>query len=466
DRRGWVYGGLLFVAFGLIWGAYNFIVIVCLVPVVGAVAGWALRGKRFQKLSWWTVWVLLPLGLSALFFFARAAGLIERFQLFQQYDFGWKIPLLRPEGWLGMLSGLGPHPLSEFRGSWSAVLGTVTLLLLVGAGWLSVARRGRQVWMVVAFLLPVMGGYAYLEWRGIHLGNNASYDAYKLFSVFYPVLLVAFCYWLVWLKTRSSLLRGLALAMVTLVTVLNLRGAYLISQRVEATQLIVDQDLLATQQVETLAQVKSVNMLVPDVWARLWSNALMLRKPQYFLTHTYEGRMNTALKGDWDFNGGMLQVRVPAPDWEAIGSRFSLVRVGSPYQLRAKLGEGWYGTERLRSRQTILWNWNKGAAALVLDNPQNRPLKVVLHFTARSLIDRDMQIWVGGSRLRTVKVGTELKPVRVGAILIPPGEVTVWLRSSLPPTRANARDERLLGFAAYSILVDVRPDEEPMELEF
>ncbi|MEO6873767.1 MAG: hypothetical protein ABI222_02985, partial [Opitutaceae bacterium] len=229
DRRGWVYGGLLFVAFGLIWGAYNFIVIVCLVPVVGAVAGWALKGKRFQKLSWWMVWVLLPLGLSALFFFARAAGLIERFQLFQQYDFGWKIPLLRPEGWLGMLSGLGPHPLGEFRGVWSAVLGTVTLLLLVGAGWLSVARRGRQVWMVVAFLLPVMGGYAYLEWRGIHLGNNASYDAYKLFSVFYPVLLVAFCYWLVWLKARSSLLRGLALAMVTLVTALNLRGAYLMS---------------------------------------------------------------------------------------------------------------------------------------------------------------------------------------------------------------------------------------------
>ena len=94
--------------------------------------------------------------------------------------------------------------------------------------------------------------------------------------------------------------------------------------RVEATQLIVDKDLLEVGKVEAMDQVTSVNMLVPDFWARLWANALMLRKPQYFPTHTYEGRLNTPLKGEWDFNGGMLKVRVPEPDGIVIRNRDDL----------------------------------------------------------------------------------------------------------------------------------------------
>lgn len=465
-RRGWIYAGLLVVGFGLIWGAYNFIVIVCLVPAVACVAGWTLERNEFGKLSRWLVWILVPLGLSALFFFARAAGLVERFLLFRQYDFGWKIPLLRPEGWLGMVTGVGPRPLGELTGAASWTLGGLTLLLLLSAWTLSLIKRWKQAWLVVAFTLPVMGGYAYLEYRGLKLNNNASYDAYKLFSVFYPVLLVAFCHWLLWLKDRSSLLRGLGLAMVVLVTVMNLRGLYVMSQRVERTQLVVSPELLQVQKIEALPEVKSVNILVPEFWARLWANALLLRKPQYFPTHTYEGRLDTPLRGEWDFNGGMMQVRVPGEDCVVVNRRYSLVRTASPNFLRASLGEGWYGTERLRGRQTTLWNWTKGDAALELFNPQDHPMKVVLHVTARSLVNRDLQIWVGGVQLRSVRLGTELKPVRVPTIYIPPGKVTVWLRSSEPPTRAGEWDERLLGFAAYSIIVDVRPKEEAMELEF
>lgn len=466
QRRGWVYGGLLLVGFGIIWGAYNFIVIVCLVPVGACVGGWALGRAEFSRLTRWLGWMLAPLGLSALFFYSRAAGLLERFQLFRQYNFGWKIPLLNPEGWLGMISGEGPRPLAALEGTWSWILGGATVLLLVGACVLSLVRRRRQAWLVAAFLLPVMSGYAFLEWRGIRLGNNASYDAYKLFSVFYPVLLVALCHWLLWLRDRSSLLRGVALAMIFTMTIMNLRAAYLFSARVESTPLVVDKELLAVREIEGMEQVKSVNMLVPDFWARLWANALMLRKPQYFPTHTYEGRLNTPLKGEWDLDGGLLQVRAPGDDGVTIGRRFSLVRTNSPYLLRAELGAGWYGTESSRGRQTHLWNWTKGDAALELFNPQDRPLKVMLHFMARSLISRDIQIWVGGIPLRTVKLGTELKLVRVRTIYIPPGKVTVWLRSSLPPTRASAQDERLLGFAAYSIVVDVRPDREAMEVGF
>lgn len=462
-RNGLTYAGLLAVAFGIIWGAYNFIVIVCLVPAVGCVGGWALAGRQWGRLARWVGWLLLPLMVSALFYFERATGLVERFLLFQQYDFGWKISLLRPEGWLGMIDGRGPRPLGEFTGLWSWTLGGAVLTLLIGAGLWSALKRRRRAWQVVAFILPVMSGYAYLQWRGITLGNNASYDAYKLFSVFYPVLLVAFCHWLVWLKERSSLLRGVVIVMIGVVTILNLRAAYLFSERVESTLLVVDKDIVATREVETLDQVHSMNIMVPDFWARLWVNAFMLRKKQYFPTHTYEGRLNTALKGEWDFNGGMLQVKVPGADCKIVNSRFSLLRTSSPYFIRARLGEGWYGTERLRTRQTVLWNWSKGDASIELENAHDRPLKVTLQFMARSLSNRDMQVWIGGEHLRTMQVSTDLRPLRTLPVIIPPGKVTVWLRSSQPPTRASEFDERLLGFAAYSIVVDVRPDDELME---
>ncbi len=455
-RRGLAYAGLLAVAFGLIWGAYNFIVIVCLVPVAGCVGGWALHGRNWRKLGWWLGWMLLPLAASGGFFFERVSGLVERYLLFQQYDFGWKIAPLMPEGWLGIINTAG---LRALEGPWAWIFSAATLLLLTGAWFLSVLQRGRLAWQVLAFLLPVMAGYAYLQWRGIRLDNNASYDAYKLFSVFYPVLLVGFCHWLVWLKTRSSLLRGIAVMMMLAVLVMNFRGAYRFAERVESTPLSVDSDLLAVRVVENFDEVQSLNILVPDFWARLWANALLLRKAQYFPTHTYEGRLDTPLRGEWDFNGGMLQVRMPEADTLTVNRRFALVRNASPFFLRARLGDGWHGTELRRGRQTQLWSWSKGDATLELENPQDRPLRVELSFSARSLVDRDVQVWVSEHRLATLPIGTELAPKRVPDFTIPPGKTIVRLHSRLPPTRASESDARLLGFALYEILVEVKPDD-------
>ena len=52
-----------------------------------------------------------------------------------------------------------------------------------------------MAWLVVALLAPVLGAYVALQVRGIVLGTNASYDAYKVFAVFQPVLLPALCWW-------------------------------------------------------------------------------------------------------------------------------------------------------------------------------------------------------------------------------------------------------------------------------
>mgnify|MGYP003343588293 CR=1 FL=1 len=46
------------------------------------------------------------------------------------------------------------------------------------------ARPGRA-FLALSFSVPVLVGYGYLLLRGARLGTNASYDAYKLLSVFY-----------------------------------------------------------------------------------------------------------------------------------------------------------------------------------------------------------------------------------------------------------------------------------------
>ena len=83
---------------------------------------------------------------------------------------------------------------------------------------------------------------------------------------------------------------------------------------------------------------------------------------------------------------------------------------------------------------------------------------MVLHFKAHSVVDRDLQVWIGPRELARVEVTRTLKDITVPCITVPPGRVTIDLRSSMPPVRASATDSRLLGFAVYKIVVEVLPD--------
>lgn len=454
-RAGWRYAGLLAIAYALLWGGYNFIIIVCLVPALGCVGGRAWVSGEWRAGWRWLRRMLVPLGVTGLFFYQRVAGLAERFLLFQQHDFGWKIDALMPEGWLGLVHGTGLQSWPEPTG-W--VLSGIVLLVLAAAWYGLVMRRGRQAWLVIAFAVPVMAGYYFLQWRGWRLGTNASYDAYKLFAVFYPVLLGAFCCWLSWLGSEGWL-RKVALGMMAAITVGNLHAMQLFSARLGSGLLVVEPSLAEVQKVESWRDVASVNVLVPEFWPRLWANAFMLRTAQYFPTHSYEGRLDTPLRGDWDFVGGLVHVKLPGDDSRRINHRFSLVRNASPHFLRARLGHGWYGAEILRGRSTKRWRWNRGDAGLELENPQDRPLRVALHVTGRSLTERDLQVWIGQERLATVTLGAIRDEVTVPLIEVPPGRVTLDFRSDTPPVRPAAGDTRQLGFAVYGIVVEVLPDD-------
>ncbi|ATC64716.1 hypothetical protein CMV30_12520 [Nibricoccus aquaticus] len=485
-RRGWRLAGLLVVAYWLLLGAYNFILVVALVPAAAYAGGQTLVRQSWAQLGRWCVLMASPLVLAGIIFSGRVSGLVERFQLFQQYDFGWKIPAMTPEGWLGMVADERLHGYANWL-RW--VLGGAMVLVLGLSLMRSIMRRDRTVFAVVCFTVPILMGYGFLQLRGAKLGTNASYDAYKLLAVFYPGILGAMCYWLSLWRAKSVVLKGTVVALLATVLAFNFFAAWRFSKRMQSPPLMVDRWLVQLQGVERMERFSSFNMLANDGWSRLWANAFLLRRHQYFAVHTYEGRLNTELKGDWDLLCGVISIRLPedgdaVPDYidlsrpgpGAASKRkpspgpgpqsgplpFSLVNTKSDYFIRARMDEGWYDAEQI-PRMGTRWRWTRGDAKIRIENPHAYPLKVAFRFNARGTVERDLQIWIGDRRLRTAKIGKELKVVSVASIEIPPGETLVELRSNLPALSPGGGDGRLLGFAAYGIELNVRPNEEVLE---
>jgi len=452
-RRGWAMAGVLAMAYWLVLGSYNFIVVVCLVPVLTYAGGGVLLTGWWRRFGCWLAVMLLPLAACCVVFTQRALGLVERFQLFGQHDFGWHIPILSPEGWLGAVNGPALGPLVLWL---RLLLSVILLVLLVVAMARDLSVRRRAVYRAVTMMLPVMVGYTYLELRGVMLGTNASYDAYKLLAVFFPGQLCGYCYWTTLTRSRRRGQRWAARVGLVGMTALNLTVANRFAARMADPPLIVDRDLVGLQAIEVRPDVTSINMKVGDFWSRLWANSFLLRKPQYFATHTYEGRINTALKGEWDLHDGVLAVAVPgSPESFRSGAGFYLLDTRAPNFLSARLGDGWYAEERI-ARAGQHWHWSKGNATLVVANPHADARTIALRLRLRAVTPRTLEVWQAGNRCGAVAVGQVLGEQVVDGIVVPPGETTLELRADVPAALAGPGDPRPLGVAAYGITVEVR----------
>ncbi|MEY4938759.1 MAG: hypothetical protein RIQ93_494, partial [Verrucomicrobiota bacterium] len=302
-RRGAQFAGVLLAGYWLVLGSYNFILVLCLVPAVAFAGGLTLWHGDWSRFCRWGVVLLAPLTACAGLFFGRVSGLVERFTLLRAYDFGWPVPILSPEGWLGLVSG----PSLE---AWPFGLRWLLTALVGGLFVWALARATRLrrpgAWTVVAITAPVMAGYAYLELRGISLGTNASYDAYKLLAVFYPLLLPAFCWWVTLRRSRRLVEWLGVVGVLGVVVFLNVVAVGVFVWRMASPPLRVDRELRQVAKIEDMADVKSINLLLPDMWSRLWANSFLLRKPHYFPTHTYEARRNTPLRGEWNLESGLI----------------------------------------------------------------------------------------------------------------------------------------------------------------
>ena len=456
--RGLSFAGVLAMGYWLVLGSYNFFVVLCLVPAVAYAGGLALWHGEWRRLGQWFVVMLAPLAVCGVVFAGRVAGLLERFQLLRTYDFGWKIPALTPEGWLGLVSGPELAPWGWGGVRW--VLAAAVIGLLAWATVRAVSERRKKTWIAIAVTVPVLAGYAFLQWRGLHLGTNASYDAFKVFTVFYPVMLPAFCWWITlrWSQRLTEWIGVMGGAGVVLLG--NVVGTGMIAWRLAAAPRIVDAGLREVRKIEAMADVASVNVLLPDMWSRLWANVFLLQKPQYFLTDTYEGRWHTALQGEWDLEGGMIAVKPAEGGRKQIAPRIALVDTRSADFLRVTVGEGWY-EEESEAKAGARWRWTKGEGTLRIENPHTWPLRVTCTLDGWSLGARDLTLEVTGAKGEGagqrggVVASRNLSGQRVRTffpeIVVPPGGATVALKSAQPWMGAVGGETRALGLCVFGL---------------
>jgi len=468
-----MFGGVQGIAYWLILGSYNFIILVCLVPAATYAIGLAVWQRQWRRLGRWLLAMAVPLVLSAAVFAPRVAGLAERFMLLQTYDFGWRIPGLTAEGWLGMVQGPDLEAWSFFGLRWA--LSAVVVGLLVWAFIRAFQKRGRVAWVALAVSVPILAGYLFLQARGARLGTNASYDAYKLFAVFYPLLLPAFCWW-VTLRRSGRLHEWFLVSGVAAVVLgFNVLACGMFIWKLSRPPLMVDRELPQLQQIEAMPDVKSVNLLIPDMWSRLWANVFLLRTEQYFLTHTYEGRLNTELRGEWDLEGGRVAVQLPGDARRQLTPRFALVDTRHPAFIRARETDGWYDEEN-DPKSGDRWRWTGGTATVEIDNPHPYPLFVTGTLDGWSPVDRSVTLAGRAADESTeavtvpepapptstapstlsaltpvrVQMGEERASGRFPAVVLPPGTTSLELRTSEPLFNAPG-DPRALGVSVLRL---------------
>lgn len=446
------FGGVLAIGYGILLGAYNFMLLVCLVPAVAYAGSLVLGSGEWRRLGHWLAAMLAPLLLGSLFFAERVAGLAERFLLLRAYDFGWRIPALGPEGWLGMVQGPDLAPWS-----WGGVRWMLALVVVAMLGWSLIRgwrQRRRAVWVVMCLTVPVLLGYAYLEARGARLGTNASYDAYKLFASFFALLLPAFCWW-VTLRRSHRLFEWIGVVTIAAGVIgFNLIACVMFIVPLARPPLQVDGELRQLRRIEAMPDVQSVNLMVPDMWSRLWANAFLLRKAQYFPTHTYEGRLNTPLRGDWDLEGGRISLLLPGDDRRQLTPRFALVNARSSHFVRVVPGSGWHAEESLPGT-TVRWQWTDTEARLEVDNPHDRPLRLTARLDGHGFGSRKISFQRSGDAAAArVEIGTARTRTSLPAVTLPPGHSTLVLQSD-PPAAAPAGETRRLAICVFQLELTV-----------
>jgi hypothetical protein len=219
--------------------------------------------------------------------------------------------------------------------------------------------------------------------------------------------------------------------------------------------LIVDGELRQLRKVEAMTDVKSVNMLVPDMWSRLWANSFLLRKEQYFPTHTYEGRRSTPLRGEWDLEGGLIAIELPDGARREISRRFALVDTRHPAFVRAEFGDGWHPAE-IDPRTRERWQWSKGEATFRFDNPHDYPLTINCRLDGWSPIERRISfVRQGGEPRPILRLGEKRVTASLPVLGVPPGKSVLVLQTNEPPFTAPG-DPRPLGISVFRFTIAPR----------
>lgn len=430
----------------LIAGSYNFIFSIALAPVLAGVVLVAWTRGEMRAIARGLAPIALALVAIVPLVWGRFEGLLARFQLLKQYSFGWPVPIQTPEGWLGLVrdAGLQTWPVGV-RVVLVAVLG-----LAVIAAWAVRAQRDRRSALTAfAWFATVLGGWAMLVWesRG---RENASYDAFKVVTVFLPLLLPVLLGWWAFATGKWRWVAGLGLAAVIAG---NAPAGWAIAQRMADPPLRVEGDLVSLRRFENMPRVKSLNLRIEEFWSRLWANAFLLRKPHYFPTHTYEARLNTPLVGAWDVRDSFFRaLPVAETDFVELTGRFYLVRAGVPGLVEGSFGAGWRPPEEWRRQR---WRWLVGpAGTLTLRNDAATAVQVEIELEWRGHGAQDVRLGLAGGSVARFRVGLPWQKSKF-TVSLPPGETTLELAAT--PVAGGAPDPQRLSVALSGVRLRTLP---------
>ena len=451
-RRLWAYSGLLLAGNSLLIGSYNFFVVFAYVPLAAFVGARVLAERRgWREAGRLAGFVAANLLVCALLFPERFIGLGERFLLFHATPFGWKISALRPDGWYGAVGDVYLHPAP----AWSLSIGVLCLLALAAACW-ELVRRGhaRTVGWAAACVLPILGGYGLLNWEEwANVRKNASYDAYKLFAVFYPVLLPGLCLWLAagWRRAASSGSKLATGGLAAGLLVVNLAGAGRYNAALRASNFTVGPGLSELAALEHHPDVASINLRLPMVWDALWANQFLLHKPQYLLYPSYEGRTPLPSWARWDLSvralalSGPLRAQAPL----ATDPEFAVTdRQGADF-LEVRFASGWYPPEQHRGSH---WYWAGAAATVAVTNPHPEPIAAALQLAVRGVNGQPVRLFQGATLLWEGRPGGQPQTYPPVPLRLPPGETALRFEAAGVPAHLP-NDPRALAFALYGFQV-------------
>ncbi len=441
---GW--SGPLLIGDWLLFGGYNFFILFAYVPLFAYVGLRTLQRRDWPGASRWIALVGANVLVCAVLFPGRVMSIVERFRLFNQTPFGWSIPGFWPSGWYGLFADATLHATSA---KWAVAL-TAAVLAATAASALR-RDRWRAALLGACCTLPIFFGYWYLLRADRLRHDHSSYDAFKLFTVFYPGILISLCLFLRGLPPGWPW-RVAAGALWAALLVVNVQDTWRFNAEVRKTPLLVDHDLAALAEIERMPEVASVNVTMVQVWDELWANYFLLHKPQYFAHATYEGRVVTPLRGQWDLSQRLVSARVDG-DGDPLGSSrtYSLVKREDSRFVEVRLGEGWHPTEHYRNDT---WCWGKAAPAIRITNPQPGTLAASLGFSVRSLAGRQLQMRAGDKLLWEGRIGVNLQNVDGVPLELPPGTTLVRLDSPEAPDHSPG-DPRGFTFMLHRFQIDV-----------
>ena len=438
-RRAWSWFGVLALAWWLLLGSYAFFIVVALAPLAGVAGWWIIQRGSGRRLAH-ALAVLGAAVLCASFFgWERMAGFALRWSLHDSVEYGWPIPRLLPDGWLGLVASAELQPVAAW---WGWPVTGALVVAFVWPVWKLARRDSLWMWTVAGFVGPFVVGYAILSVKGSVPGSNASYDAYKLLACFQPVLLAGMLSW--WRRLPGRWAIGVPLASVAAIW---LAGSAL-RARAATRPLVVHAELIALGKLEERPAVHAINILCGEMWPRLWANAFLLRKEQHFAVPTYEGRRPGRLSGEWNLQDSLLRVWPLAADDLLLANRdFTVVRAGAPGLLRANFVDGWYGEERIGVSR---WRWSDGHGEIQVINSTGAPVHAKMRLRVRAF--RATQFTV---RLESQAIGAQwldgtVQDMAVDDFLVPTGSTLLVLAGEVATTEA-VPSARQLSFALFEL---------------